>query len=214
MMTDLDAPPSVRGRVQRQQSALLALARSWPLHEGDVLHAIGVVVETAVDALSVGRASVWMLSEDRTSITCRDLYEASSRRHSGGAALSAKAFPAYFAALENDKLIVADDAHLDPRTCAFSEGYLRPFRIGALLDAPIRVGGRCVGVLCNEHVGDARSWTVDDQAAASYLASLLSLALEIDRRRDGERRLAESLSLMRVTMEAIGEGILAVDRHG
>lgn len=176
--------------------------------------AVAAVVEAAVDALSVARASVWMLSDARDAIYCRDLFDAGARRHVSGAVLHAAQFPEYFAALETDKLIVADDARLDPRTCGFENGYLDVNGIGAILDAPVRVGGRCVGVLCHEHVGGARTWSVDDQAAASYLASLLSLALEIERRREGERLLAESLSLLQVTMEAIGEGILAVNRNG
>ena len=57
-----------------------------------------------------------------------------------------------------------------------------------MLDAPVRVGGRTAGVLCFEHVGPARRWTVDEQAFADSLTNLVSVALEAaDRRRVEER---------------------------
>jgi diguanylate cyclase (GGDEF)-like protein len=83
-----------------------------------------------------------------------------------------------------------------------------------MLDAPIRSGGRVVGVLCHEHVGGEREFHTDEQNTASYLASLVSLALELRRRVQSEQALEQSLSLLRTAFEATGEGILAVDRDG
>jgi hypothetical protein len=61
-------------------------------------------------------------------------------------------FPSYFRALGEHRAIAAHDAHLDPRTREFSSSYLTPLGITAMLDAPIWLEGKMVGVICNEHV--------------------------------------------------------------
>ncbi|MFN2302021.1 MAG: diguanylate cyclase, partial [Gammaproteobacteria bacterium] len=160
------------------------------------------------------RSSVWFYNAERDAIIRHDLYEAGARQHSQGTTLHARDFPAYFEALRSEEVITAEDAHTDPRTAQFSKPYLSPVGIGAMLDAPIRVGGAFVGVLCNEHIGGARKFTTDEQNAASYLANLVSLAYEIQRRARSEHEAKRSLSLLRAAFEASGAGILAVDATG
>jgi len=197
--------------MQRQHAALLELARSWRRYEADLELVTRAVTETAVTAVDVERASVWLWDDAHTKIVCRDLFERTNATHSKGTELSAGDFPNYFEALESEEVIAASDAHRDPRTQEFSTSYLTPLGIGAMLDAPIRVAGTSVGVLCHEHVGASREFAIDEQNVAAYLASLVSLALESQRRRETEADLAESLSLLRATFEATAEGILAVD---
>ncbi|HAA26927.1 MAG TPA: hypothetical protein DCE56_03620, partial [Cyanobacteria bacterium UBA8553] len=40
---------------------------------------------------------------------------------------------------------------------------MTPLGISSMLDAPIRLKGQTVGVVCLEHVGDSRYWTPEDQ---------------------------------------------------
>ena len=47
--------------------------------------------------------------------------------------------------------IAAHDANRDRRTREFSEPYLKPLGITSMLDAPIRTGGKMIGLLCLEH---------------------------------------------------------------
>ena len=184
--------------------ALSELARIWRRYEGDPDGAIRVITETGCRALGVARCSVWLLDEGREVLRCLDLYEPEHQRHQGGLALAAADYPAYFAALESEEPIAADDAHVDPRTREFSAGYLAPLGIGAMLDAPIRMGLRLVGVVCHEHVGGARTWTRGEQKDAAFLASLASLALELGQR-------ARREALLAATLESTGEGIVAID---
>jgi diguanylate cyclase (GGDEF)-like protein len=184
--------------------ALAELARIWRRYEGDPDGALRAVTETGCQALGVERASVWLLSDDREELECVDLFEASHARHSGGVVLKAGDYPAYFEALEREEPIAADDAHTDPRTSEFSPGYLTPLGIGAMLDAPIRLGLKLVGVVCHEHIGASRQWTRGEQKDAAFLASLTSLALELKQRAHRE-------ALLTATLESTGEGILAAD---
>lgn len=184
--------------------AIAELARIWKRYEGDPDGAIRAITETAARALGTARASVWLLDEEATAMTCVDLYEADVHKHSSGTVLRSADFPQYFAALLEEETIAADDAHTDERTSEFSASYLGPLGIGALLDAPIRTGLRLVGVLCHEHVGGVRTWSLVERKDAAFLASLASLTLELKNRAMRE-------ALLAATLESTGEGILATD---
>jgi len=145
---------------------------------GDVDATIRRINEAAASTLQVARVSVWFLDEARTKIVCKDLFEKAQRRHSSGTELLAKDFPAYFRALESERTIAAHDAHRDPRTSCFSEGYLAPLGINSMLDVPIWNAQRMIGVVCHEHVGPRRTWNKDDETFAYLMAGFVALALE------------------------------------
>lgn len=180
------------------------LARVWRRYEGDPDGAIRAITETAARALSVARASVWLLDEVAAGLRCVDLLEAGAHRHASGTVLRAFDFPAYFAAMLEEDTIAVADAHADPRTSELSAPYLRPLGIGARIDAPIRTGRRLVGVLCHEHVGAPRAWTELERRDATFLATLASLTLELKSR-------ARCEALLAATIESTGDGILATD---
>jgi PAS domain S-box-containing protein len=164
-------------RTLRQRSALIAFTSESGIG-GDLTATIRNLTETDARTLGVARVSVWRYNATRTAIRCVDLYELEADRHSAGIELPAEAYPAYFEALKGMDVIAAEDAHSDPRTSEFSEGYLRPLGINSMLDAPIHLGGGEEGVLCHEHVGPPRRWTADEETFAVAVANRISLALE------------------------------------
>jgi GAF domain-containing protein len=185
----LAAQREIDARVRRSHEAMLKLARSPAVGDGRLHEALREMTECASDVLGVERSSVWTYDAHQTAILCIDLYVRADHTHESGVVLPASTYPGYFRALAEERSIAARDAHTDPRTSEFSAGYLGPLGIGAMLDAPIRVGGRMVGVLCNEHVGSARAWTDDEERFAGSIADVVALALESQKRRESEEQL-------------------------
>lgn len=144
----------------------------------DVESTVRRIDEAASSALDVERVSVWFLDEGRTKISCADLYERGSKKHSAGTELFAKDFSPYFEALSTQRTIAAHDAHTDPRTSCFSKVYLQPLGINSMLDVPIWLGPKMVGVICHEHVGPMRNWNSDEESFAYLMSSFVALALE------------------------------------
>lgn len=187
-------------RLRSHHTTLMKLARSESIGRGALDEALREMTEATTASLDVARSSVWLYDADHTSIQCVELYVRSERAHESGVQLFAKDFPSYFEALREERTIAAHDAHTDPRTACFSEGYLTPLGINSMLDAPIRVGGRMIGVVCNEHVGPQRVWTTEDEQFAASIADFVALAIESARRKETEDQL-------RAMVEALeGEG--------
>lgn len=179
-------------RLRSSNRVLMALARNSALNQGDLPTAVQEITEATAENMEVERVSVWLFNETGTSLQCLDLFESNINQHSRGIELEVANYPAYFQALNDEQIIIADDAHTDPKTQALSESYLTPSGITSTLDVPIRLGGKTVGVLCNEKMGSTRHWTPENQNFARSIADLVSLALEARERQRTEAALRES----------------------
>ncbi|MFH1262055.1 MAG: PAS domain S-box protein [Pseudomonadota bacterium] len=178
---------------QLRERALLGLACDRALASGNLTQAYRRITETATGILKVARAGIWMLQGDRNQILrCADLFELKRKRHTSGTELRAKEYPAYFKALKEHRAIVANDAVRNPATREFKAGYLEPLGITSMMDAAVRIGGKTVGVVCHEHVGRKRRWTVQDQMFAASIADMVSLTLDRWEQRKAEAALRKS----------------------
>lgn len=164
--------------LRRHIAAYLDLMTQRALVLGDPLETAKRIDELAAETLEVARVSVWMLDHEATKITCSDLFERAGGKHSAGTVLTAKDFRPYFIALATQRTIAAHDAQSDPRTSCFTQVYLKPLGITSMLDVPIWVNARMVGVVCHEHLGPARTWNADEERFGYLMAAFLSLAIE------------------------------------
>ncbi len=174
----MTGPRAELGALRRQLESLRDLASQRRLFLSDVRATARRVNETSAHVLDVERVSVWFLDPGRTRIDCVDLFERATGRHSEGTQLAAKDFAPYFAAMLEARTIAAGDAREDPRTSCFAASYLVPLGITSMLDVPLWVGDEMVGVLCHEHVGPKRQWSVDEESFAYLVSTYVSLALE------------------------------------
>lgn len=192
---------------QTQHAALMTLTHSVLLASGDEEAALQEITSTVAHALSVERASLWCFNQERTAIICQNLFEATPERHSKGLELQADAFPSYFRALAVSDVISAGNARQDERTCEFTDSYLEPLGITAMLDAPVLVAGKLEGVLCIEHVGPLRPWTLGEQSFSISAANLVSLMLS-------HRAQARSEDRLRSILESEPECVKVVSLDG
>ena len=122
----------------RYSDSLLSIVRAETLYRGDIDKAFNEITEAAANTLNVERSSIWLYADNQTKIRCTDLYERGPDRHSEGVELTAADFPAYFAAMDENRAIGATDAHRDPRTCQLSQRSSTPLGITWVLGAPVR----------------------------------------------------------------------------
>mgnify|MGYP002148111298 CR=1 FL=1 len=189
--------------LSQHQAALLALTKEGVSSLDETLNRI---ITVGAEQLNVSRVGVWVLNESNTTITCKALYD---QGHISNEALSfeSKDHPRYFEVLSDFGCISANDAHHHSDTREFSEDYLTPHGITSMLDTPIRIQGKVIGIICCEHTGPIRKWTVEEEDFSRSISELCALTfLEVDR-----KEVEEQLQLSARVFKDTHEGITITD---
>ncbi len=213
----LAAEASLRANERRlaaQSDALTDLTTRYTSPGESFEQRLRGILPLAAGALRVERLSLWRFTDDRSAIRCDGLYCLSTDRHDSGLVLHRRDAPEYFSAIERERVVEAHDAQNDVRTAGFTAGYLIPNRIGAMLDVPLRHDNQTVGVLCAEHVGGPRAWTIDEQNFVAAVSNLIVVAVVEDERRHALARLAESEARARLIVDTAHDAFIGIDSDG
>ena len=201
-------------RLVAQSDALTSLTARYTNPSEPFGDRLRSILEISAHALNVERLSMWRFDDERSIIRCAGMYRRAGGQYESGSVLHSQDAPHYFEALERDRVVAASDARTDPRTCEFRDAYLIPNEIGAMLDVPLRHDNTTVGVLCAEHVGDSRVWTVDEQNFAISVANLIVVAVVEEERRSAVARLAESETRARLVVDTAHDAFIGIDSMG
>jgi diguanylate cyclase (GGDEF)-like protein len=181
-------------RMRAQQAALYQLLATERIDRLPLQQALEKITARAAKTLEVARVSVWRFDGHSQTLTCETLHDTRTDAPVHCPPLLATDYPSYFAALSESRALAVSYAPTDFRTRELNTGYLQPQGIASMLEAPIRRGGVTIGVVCHEHIGPMRNWTLDEQNFAGSVADLVSLILETGARSallDEIRRQAE-----------------------
>ncbi|MBD2437898.1 ATP-binding protein [Nostoc sp. FACHB-110] len=199
---------------QQYNQTLIQLGRSQNFQKGNLIQKLQEITEIAAQTLYVKRVGVWLYNQDRTALECVELYEAGKNAHTSGQILFKASYPNYFLSLETEVSLAVDDAIHDKRTQELSTSYLDVLEIASLLDIPIWLGGRVVGVICHEHCGMVRQWTVEEESFASAIANYVALAIESSDRLTAQTALQKTEAKLQAIFQRSGIGIGIADIQG
>jgi len=194
---------------EKQRDAIAALATNEILAAGDILNSKMILAKTATDVLNVERASIWILSEDKSKLECIELYERSKLTHSSGMVLDARDYPNYFEALKTNSQISVMDAQNDIKTGEFKNHYLVPLGITSMLDSVLLSKDGIIGVFCFEHIGNKRAWYPSEESFANTMASLFVKCLAIDEAKKAEKH----ISMLANALESVNESVSITDTN-
>jgi signal transduction histidine kinase len=192
------AGEALRETIRRERELLDELSRN-PATTGDDLAAVArLITERGARLLGVERTGIWLFAEDETELRCIDQYNLSTGAHSSGAVIYEHELRDEFHALKTSLYVDASEPYTDPRTAGYVDRYLSVNGITSMLDVVIRFGGKNLGTLCFEHVGEPHVWQDHEIDFGMLVGSQLSLLLErraraeteVERREMHERLLA------------------------
>ena len=164
-------------RVLHQQEAIIKISEINTL-DLETSEIFAEVTKLISDGIDVERIGIWFYDPTFSQLQCIDLLTNTIGEHIRGQVIEMGNCPHYKAALESDSYIAINHAKTDTRTSEFTESYLIPHDISSMLDSAIRMKGKVLGVVCLEHVGDPREWTLDEclfvERVADQVSSILS----------------------------------------
>jgi PAS domain S-box-containing protein len=214
LRTAADSLEASERRLAAQSDALTELTTRYTNPGEHFEDRLRSILDISARALRVERLSMWEFDDQHTLIRCVGLYHRAGDRYESGSVLYRHDFPAYFDAIDRERVVAAGDARTDSRTSEFRDAYLDPNGIGAMLDVPLQRDNRRLGVLCAEHVGGARPWTVDEQNFGISVGNLIVVAIAEEQRRQALARLAESDARAHLIVDTAHDAYVGIDSTG
>ncbi|WP_052711899.1 putative bifunctional diguanylate cyclase/phosphodiesterase [Elstera litoralis] len=149
--------------------------------------------------LQISRCSLWQFVPDGSGIECKAYVDDPGVPNIVGTTLNAADFPEYFNEVRTHRLFISDNTLTDARLGSLLP-YLEKAWIGAMLDAPIMIGGQNWGILCCEHRGGPRQWLVEEQSFVANLADCVAIAVSNLQRAQAEERLGQAEGRLRALL--------------
>jgi len=171
--------------VKEMSDALARITKSPVISAGIVKDAADLIVQEACLTLGTHRVSVWNITDTSNAlenITCYDISTGELSIQENFDLLSREE---YAKLLKTERLIVTSDVNASGYGIV-TDGYGN--NLCAMLDSPIRLDGKLVGVVCAEQdfcdrFPQKREWMTDEQSFVSSLADLMALAISSFERR-------------------------------
>lgn len=161
-----------------------------------------IILGRNAEIMKVARVGFWYMSENEELIKCDFLYDLSSQTFLEKHEMFTADYPEYFEQLTlNDGMMIANDTFDHPATKPFLESYLEPLGIRSMMDIPVRIGERILGILSHEHIGEPREWREDEITFARSIADLVALTLENSEREKADRSLIAKSIFQNLLME-------------
>jgi PAS domain S-box-containing protein len=196
-------------RVLLQNKILIQLAHTRLDLNDFWKEGLQTITELTSEGIDTERVSVWLYNENQ--LSCIDLFLRGINEHTISDVIKEEIFPNYFKGIKSEMAIIANDAHSHIHTQELSEPYLKPANIMSILDLPIFLGGKLVGVICCEQTKEIKNWTDADVKFIRSIADIISLGIEADKRLKAEKELKRTKEILEQTSQVAKVGAWEID---
>ena len=168
--------------------ALVELNKNPSLEKGDVHEFAKAVARTTSRVLGTVRCGIWQFNETIGALQNIVMYASATDSLSVVEDFNVSVYPDYVQLLHTQRNITIPDTENDTILPGMAADYSLA-GIRALLDCPINIGGTLFGVICIEHAGLPRPWTLDEQLFGASVADFMAIVVETSRRRESQRQM-------------------------
>lgn len=171
------------------ENILLTVSMDQNIDKGEIKSADRLILHSVMKGLDISRAGIWLFVDGSQGISCKLLIDKYHNTEIEELTLYQKQFPRYFQELNTERTIKAHDALNDRVTHEFVDSYLIPNGITSMLDVPIRLNGKMIGIICCEHIGEQRHWSNDEATFSAALADMYSRAMTAQEKKKYQQKL-------------------------
>jgi two-component sensor histidine kinase len=202
-VSDAEAHFEQISAIAAQKTAAENLLKSAVIGSGSLQDALHEICRIASEALGVYRVNIWEFAPEYVSINSLINYDRRVNELLPNATLFRYQLPAYFNLLETEEIIPTQDVGTNPNTAELLEGYIKPNGILSLIDVPVRISGKMVGLVCFEDTDTKREWSNAEQKFGLFVAQVIALTLETSRRKLAQQELEKTLDEKKLLLNEV-----------
>jgi PAS domain S-box-containing protein len=146
------------------------------------------ILKVAGTNCTIDRVSYWSYIPE--GLRCESIYYLKSDRFEKNFFLGIENYPVYFKQIETGVQIVASNVYNNNITPELCLDYFPKNNIKSMLDTPIFINGKIIGILCFEAIEIAREWDNEDINFSRSIADLIAIAIESQMRIEVEQKLS------------------------
>ncbi|MHC4880446.1 MAG: PAS domain-containing hybrid sensor histidine kinase/response regulator [Planctomycetota bacterium] len=201
---------SMHGDAERLQNArsqtLEAVLDLMATHQtsGRLQTEIQRQTKAVAKTLDVSGASLWLSSHGGKSLTCFDQYDRESNTHRQGERLEQTECQSLFDLIAQHLPFVSDSVLSDDSLQDTVQAWFAPEGISAAMCIPLPASAKVSGMVCVEHRGGSRKWTLEEQLFLTSATALISYSVERSERVVAERRASQLSSVTRTFAWELG----------
>jgi GAF domain-containing protein len=203
VMPDADEQSEKITAIAAQKAAAENLLKSAVIGTGSLEDALHEICRIASHALAVTRVNIWEFAPEYVSITSLLNYDKREEKLLPNATLYRYQLPKYFNLLETEEIIPTKDALNDANTAELRDSYLAVNGICSLIDVPVRISGKMVGLICFEDTESAREWSASEQKFGLFVAQVVALTIESIRRKHAQTELEKTLDEKKLLLSEV-----------
>jgi PAS domain S-box-containing protein len=164
------------------------------------------ILKVAGSNCSISRVGYW--SYHNYGLQCESLYYFQSDRFEKNFFIDKQKHPIYFENIESGNQIVASNVYNNNITKELCDDYFTKNNIKSLLDTPIIINGKIIGILCFEKVENSIEWDNEDINFARSIADLIAIAKESQLLLESDKKLSYKSEILTVISNNIDQFLL------
>ena len=205
VMEDITSRMARQLRLSEHNDVLSSLAKVQVELRDDWQGILRYAAEAAQDALRTDRVSIWLIDDD-DAFRCVTIVGPEADRDSGRR-IEFDSHEAYIESIRRQRAVMTVDVQSDERLRGL-ENYYEERDIRSTLDAPVRVGGKLVGLVSAEHIGEPRTWSTELQTFAGSIADIVAQAFLVSEQKEARAALRRSEQRWKALVEHHPGGVL------
>jgi len=167
------------------------------------------ILRVASTNCAIDRVSYWSCIPE--GIKCESIYYLQSDRFEKNFFLQMSDYPVYFSHLHSGMQIVASNAYNNTITFELCSEYLPKNKIMSLLDTPIFINGKIIGILCFEKTDSPIEWDNEDINFSRSIADLIAIAIESQLLLESDKKLSYKSEILTVISRNFDKFLLNKD---
>jgi two-component sensor histidine kinase len=158
-------------------------------------------------ALRIERINAWVFNKDHSALISVGEYDVRYKSFKRNTVLRTGDYPQYFNALAKNEIIHAPDINQHPDTASFKESYSDPNNIKSLLDIPLRINGKLIGVLCFEKTETQKTFTQSEIQFCLSVSFIVAITFEARLRRALQNKLEKAIKEKELLLDEVNHRV-------